>query len=109
MNYNDITKVIDEDAKVISIYYKETLIVSLEITELKGEVNSLTSCSKCNLNKYCLNEIFDGDTNLNKILCSSLFYGGHLTDFQYPEITEEEARRLYLGLRGRVIKKIIRK
>lgn len=111
MNYDDITRVIDEDAKVISVYYKETLIFSLEFNELKGEVNSLTSCSECNLNKYCLNEIFDGDTDasLNRILCSSIFCGGHLTDFQYPEITEEEARRLYLGLRGRVIKKIIRK
>jgi len=106
-----ITRVIDDKARVISVYYKETLIFSLEFYELRGEVNSLTSCSKCGLSRYCLCDIFGGKVNmsLNKILCSSLFYGGHLTDFQYPIITEEEARRLYSGLRGRVIKKIIRK
>lgn len=104
-----ITRVIDENAKVISIYYKETLIFSLEFTELKAKVNGECSCMKCNLNEYRLKGIFDGDTYLSKIICSSIFSGEHLNDFQYPVVTKEEAKKLYLGLRGRVIKRIIRK
>lgn len=91
---------IDTLGNVVKVYSNSDLLFSFKSVYVSEATNI---CDSCNMNDICEKNIFGTHSNFMKLVCQKLSIK------RRPKITKENAEALIRGIRGKIIKKNLRK
>ena len=84
---------------VVKVYSNSDLLFSFKTVFGEGR----NVCRLCNMNNFCEKKIFGTQYGFRELVCQKLGIK------RRPEVTLRGARILSLGIRGKIIKKSLRK
>lgn len=90
---------IDTLGNVVKVYSNSDLLFSFRA----GYASETNVCNSCNMNDFCEKRIFGTQYGFRELVCQKLGIK------RRPEVTLRGARILSLGIRGKIIKKSLRK
>ena len=91
---------IDTLGNVVKVYSNSDLLFSFRA----GYASETNVCNSCNMNDFCEKSIFGTQHNFMELVCQKLD-----NIRQRPEITVRDAEALIRGIRGKIVKKNLRK
>jgi len=84
---------------VVKVYHNSDLLFNFKTVFGEGR----NVCRFCNMNNYCEKNIFGTQYGFRELVCQKLGIK------RRPEMTMRDAKILSLGLRGKIVKKNLRK
>ena len=89
---------------VVKVYSDSDFIFHFKVSKWDRTTYEEVICTSCNMSGYCKKPIMFGTRNMFRgLICQKL--GMELR----PEISDEDAGKLISGVRGKIIKKNLRK
>jgi len=88
---------------VIKVYSDSDFLFHFKVSRWSKTQNDENICSCCNMTEFCENYMFRSQYGFRELVCQKI--GLELR----PDMTEENAKILCLSVRGKIIKKKLRK
>ena len=88
---------------VVKVYSDSNFLFHFRVSSWSKTQDDEDVCSCCNMSNFCENEMFRTPYGFRELVCQKI--GLRLR----PKITEENAKILCLSVRGKIVKKNLRK